>query len=626
MIKRIPYSIKYLFSSFSLGLIFFTLIRVLFLWNNSALLTTVPAAIVFKSLLVGARFDTVVLSYLLSVPFLLFLFSHFIKGAIQKALFFRVIHFISVLLFCVAFLIAIANIPFYQNYHLFINKAALHWSNDVGFSIKMIFQDSLLVGYLGLFVVVTLLFFLGVSFSKRRFIKASEISPKNELIMLLFLLPLLILGMRGRVSVKSPIRWGTAYFSSYDITNQAALNPVFTFFISQKDNIKRPFFDSEKALEEIQKNIRFKNKKDANDTLLLSNYNIIIVLMESMGSNKTGLFKNGQHLTPNLDSIAKISLFYNKCYSDGIHTFNGLFSTLTAFPALPMNKPLEDLRINLPENTFIKTLKEKSYQTFFFTTHDTQFDNMEGFMRKNGIEHIIGEADFSKNEVLSATGVPDHILYNKCIEIFDTLHSPFFALLLSGSDHAPYAIPDNIAFKPDGRDKRKDIVKYADWSIGNFLNQAKQKKWFNNTLFVFVGDHGSIVDQEADIYLGMHHIPLLFFAPEKIHPEVNNKLCGQVDILPSIAHLLNINYSNKPFGVNLFKEERNALSFTYDEHLIGINQNAFYVYRPYDPNLFLINPEEKHCTVSTDSTIAKELRNFSFATMELSRKKLFALK
>ncbi|MFN7013551.1 MAG: LTA synthase family protein, partial [Bacteroidia bacterium] len=417
---------------------------------------------------------------------------------------------------------------------------------------------------------------------------------------------------------------GTAFFSSYEIANQAALNPVFSFFKSASDNIHNPFLDFEKACDIVQKNILPKTDRSPNDTTFLPNYNVIILLMESMGSNKTGLYDNGLKLTPNLDTLAKKAHFLKNCYSDGIHTFNGLFATLTSFPALPMNKPLEDLRIQIPENHFFKNLKERGYQSFFFTTHDTQFDNMEGFMRKIGIEHIIGEDNFPYKEVLSATGVPDHVLYQKSLALFDTVKSPFFALLLSGSDHAPYAIPENINFKPSLDDKRKDIVSYADWAIGDFLKHAASKSWFNNTLFVLIGDHGAIVNQEADMYLGMHHTPLIFYAPQKLIPESNDALRGQVDVLPSIAHLLGINFNNKPFAVNLFKESRKALSFTYDEHLIGINLKAFYVTHPYDSNLFLINQEEKYCKVSADTVLAKELRNFSLATMELARIKLFA--
>jgi phosphoglycerol transferase MdoB-like AlkP superfamily enzyme len=556
---------------------------------------------------------------------LLFIIAAFLEEKNQKRLL-RIIHYLIISLFCIAFLIDFANIPFYQNYHLPINKAALHWSNDLLFSVKMIIQDTSFVKNLLLFVVTTSIFVFTASFLKKYLLKSNRPIQKRDIFLLFFLIPILVLGMRGRISLKSPIRWGTAYFSSYEIANITALNPVFSFFKSSSDNINVRFFDSEKALIEIQKQILPKNKFSPNDTLLLRNYNVVIIIMESMGNNKTGLSANGQNLTPHLDSIAKKALLFNKCYSDGIHTFNGLFSILTSFPALPMNKPLEDLRIQIPENLFVKILKEKKYQTFFFTTHDTQFDNMEGFMRKNGIEHIIGEDNFNKKDVLSATGVPDHVLYDKCINIFDTLNKPFFAIILSGSDHAPYAIPKDIPFTPKTNNKRKDIVAYADWAIGNFFEKAKQKKWFSNTLFVLVGDHGAIVNQEADMYLSMHHIPLIFYAPQKIIPEVNHQLCGQIDIMPSIAHLLGINYNNKPFSINIFREERKVLSFTYDDHLIGINDKAFYVSRPHNPNLFFINPEEKYCKPSADSTMAKELRNFSFATMELAKTKLFTFK
>lgn len=121
----------------------------------------------------------------------------------------------------------------------------------------------------------------------------------------------------------------------------------------------------------------------------------------------------------------------------------------------------------------------------------------------------------------------------------------------------------------------------------------------------------------------MHHIPLIFYAPNKIISETRTDLCGQTDILPSIGHLLKIPFNNKPLSINLFNEKRKALSFTYDEQLIGINDSAFFVSRQYNSNLFLKNKEKKYCPVLSNSLLAKNLNNYSLAIMELARRKLF---
>ena len=63
------------------------------------------------------------------------------------------------------------------------------------------------------------------------------------------------------------------------------------------------------------------------------------------------------------------------------------------------------------------------------------------------------------------------------------------AVIMTASDHGPYIIPEY--FKPKPNEITKQIVEYADWSIGKFISNAKKKKWFDNTIFVFIADHGT---------------------------------------------------------------------------------------------------------------------------------------
>ena len=69
---------------------------------------------------------------------------------------------------------------------------------------------------------------------------------------------------------------------------------------------------------------------------------------------------------------------------------------------------------------------------------------------------------------------------------------PFFAAYLTTSDHGPYILPEY--FKPKST-KNKNIghfiIEYADWSLKKYIKLAEKEKWFNNTIFVFVADHGA---------------------------------------------------------------------------------------------------------------------------------------
>lgn len=56
---------------------------------------------------------------------------------------------------------------------------------------------------------------------------------------------------------------------------------------------------------------------------------------------------------------------------------------------------------------------------------------------------------------------------------------------MTGSDHGPWAIPNEIPFTPNANTEEKRSTQYADWAVGNFMEQAKKQDWYNNTLFVF---------------------------------------------------------------------------------------------------------------------------------------------
>ena len=72
---------------------------------------------------------------------------------------------------------------------------------------------------------------------------------------------------------------------------------------------------------------------------------------------------------------------------------------------------------------------------------------------------------------------------------------PFFATILTVSNHPPYIIPPD--FHPKSKQIEDQIVEYADWSIGKFMAEARKQPWFAHTLFVFVGDHGKRIRASA---------------------------------------------------------------------------------------------------------------------------------
>ena len=284
-------------------------------------------------------------------------------------------------------------------------------------------------------------------------------------------------------------------------------------------------------------------------------------------------------MTPSLDALIDASLSYERCYTAGIHTYNGLYSTLFAHPALFSRHSMKATMIpqmcGLPNN-----FAARGYQTFYFTTHDAQFDNIAGFLHANKVQKIISQSDYPSKQIKSTLGVSDHVMYEKAIEIINKRDKgkAFFACLLSSSDHGPYILPTDIAFKPKSKELKQQMVEYADWAIGHFISLARKQDWFENTLFVLVADHGyAKPGSKYEMPLSYHHTPMILYCPAQIPPQKDSCLALQIDITPTVLSMLFEDYGNNTLGVDLQRVVRQYAYFSADDKLGVLDDEYFYI-------------------------------------------------
>src|SRR5690606_4728694 len=185
--------------------------------------------------------------------------------------------------------------------------------------------------------------------------------------------------------------------------------------------------------------------------------------MESMGSCYIGHFNN-EKLTPNLDKLISQSVSYENVYTAGIHTYNGVYSTLFGQPAIMDKHTMHYTVIPEMKGGLPKILKENGYSTYYFTTHDDQFDNIGGFLSANGVERVVSVHDYPSSEVKSTLGVPDHVMFGKVISEMNarTSEKPFFTTILTGSNHTPYILPKNISLKTKLKEMKSKQIEYSD--------------------------------------------------------------------------------------------------------------------------------------------------------------------
>lgn len=207
-------------------------------------------------------------------------------------------------------------------------------------------------------------------------------------------------------------------------------------------------------------------------------------------------------------------------------------------------------------------------------------------------------------------GISDKNLFLEANAVLKEKTAPFFAIIQTADNHRPFTIPseDKAAFKmlnmPEDELKNSgfesndelNAFRFTDFGYTKFMEAAKKEKYFDNTIFVFVGDHG-IRGNAADMFpkswtaqgLTCEHVPLLFYAPKLLAPKRVHEISSQVDILPSIASLAKIPYRNNTFGRNLFDtvaafsqyksflpKQHYAFIIDHDVKTIGLVSDQYY--------------------------------------------------
>jgi len=216
-------------------------------------------------------------------------------------------------------------------------------------------------------------------------------------------------------------------------------------------------------------------------------------------------------------------------------------------------------------------LKEKGYDVRFLYGGRGYFDNMNAFFSGNGYQ-IIDQSSVPDKDMIftNAWGMSDEDLYTQAIQVADQASEskqPFFFHLMTTSNHRPYTYPEGRIDTPSGTG-RSGAVKYTDWAIGDFLQRAKEKPWFEDTLFVIIADHSARSAGKTDLPVNKYHIPLIIHAPRQIAPKKVDKLASQIDLAPTLLAMLNMDYTSTFFGKNILitpQNEERALIGNYQK-------------------------------------------------------------
>ncbi|MBI3718982.1 MAG: LTA synthase family protein [Sphingobacteriales bacterium] len=491
-----------------------------------------------------------------------------------------------------------------------LNASVLNFLEDASISFNMMWESYPITRILlGIIVAVILLMWVVKKLYKLSAKqKVSEMFHRSiAFTVMLFILALSIFGRIGQY----PLRWSDAFALGSDYKANLSLNPFQSFFSSL--TFRHDTYDVKKVKEYyplmsdylgIQNpdvnQLNFGRQYNFTKDSFPSKPNVVLVICESFSAYKSSMWGNPLNTTPYFNQLCNNGIFFDHCFTPHYGTARGVWAVVTGTPDVQLDKTASRNPAAVDQHTIINNLN--GYEKFYFLGGSTSWANIRGVLTNNikGL-NLFEEENFDAKKV-DVWGISDKNLFLEANKKLSQQNKPFFAIIQTADNHRPYTIPsedmgafkriENItadSLKQHGFESLDEYnaFRYTDFCYQQFIESAKKEKYFENTIFVFVGDHGirgsagNMLPQSwTDEGLTCEHVPLLFYSPKLLQPQRISRICSQVDIMPSIAGLLKQSYYDNTLGRNLFDisfaQKDFAFVIDHDERQIGVVSGDYY--------------------------------------------------
>lgn len=303
--------------------------------------------------------------------------------------------------------------------------------------------------------------------------------------------------------------------------------------------------------------------------------NVVLVLIESFGSDFVSELhpRDSLSITPSFDSLTAEGTLLTHAYSTGNRTIRAIEATSVSIPPLPgvsvVQRPPSRGLFSLAA-----TLRANGYQTEFVYGGRALFDGMGTYERANGFDHVFDQGQFPKGSFTTAWGVADEVIFDGALAQMDSMNAtgrPFYQMILTVSNHKPYTYPPGRIPQNPNEHRRTFAVHYTDWAIGRFMRAARSHAFFDNTIFILMGDHGARVYGAAEIPLPSYEVPILFYGPKFFAAGGRVRtVASSLDIPPTVLSLAGIRAETPFFGQDVFAADtsRGRALMTHNNDLV----------------------------------------------------------
>ena len=349
---------------------------------------------------------------------------------------------------------------------------------------------------------------------------------------------------------------------------------------------------------------KFNNQDSLNyyfDTII--NPNFVFIIIESWSGDVLNNY-HGVNMMPFLDSLKRKSLYWKNCLSVGERSFAAVPSS---FGGLPYGETcFSEMKNNILHHSLVSVLGVNDYFTSFFCGDQAWFHSRDQFFNRNNIDLIVDCDKFDKKfpKIMVGDyfwGYDDADLFSQAMLVIDTLpKTKRMDAYFTASMHPPYAIKNEKKYEEKYNEllktvpanekqylekRKKHILShlFMDDEIKKIMNYYANTENYENTIFVFVGDH-AMNELTIENSIKRFHVPLLIYSPKIKTPKTYTHIVSHLDIYETfLGFLKNIDATIPPYssslGTDLFANNKNKIIPFMDDNrnIIDYYKNGYYI-------------------------------------------------
>ncbi|MGB1104579.1 MAG: LTA synthase family protein [Crocinitomicaceae bacterium] len=389
-----------------------------------------------------------------------------------------------------------------------------------------------------------------------------------------------------------PVTTTDAYHSEKQIVNDVSVNPVWNFihtcYVYFKVDLSEYYKNLDpKTADQIVEDLYASDGIDTVQIFTNPRPNIILVTLEGWSGQMIEPLGGEPGVTPHFNGLCKEGLLFTEMYATGGTSETGHSSIISGYPTIAgISISTESAKCRqLP--SINQTLEDLGYSSFYTFGGSLSYGNIGGYLTDVGFDRIVDENDLDLKPS-GKLGIHDEAMFPYFLSEIQTAKLPYFYGLFTQSTHAPYDMPAEPF--GDYNDPYTTSMHYADEHLGKFVEGIRQLPDFENTIVLFIADHGRANIYNQDTYSEKYfHIPFLIWGgalKSEFMGTTIDKVGAQSDVAKTLLRQMNLDTNPFHWSKDLLDPSTKDWAICTSTLSYGLkNRDGYTVYHMIDDRL-----------------------------------------